>query len=380
MAAIRPALRRFAWPVVIAALATALWFGRAERDLVDFTVYRTAAGRAIDAQPLYRPADGHWQFKYLPASALLLAPFAILPAPVARAAWYGLSVLALVLFVRLSVSTLPDRQLGTRALAWLVVLILGRFYIHELVLGQSNILLGALLITAVVAGGRGHAGAAGALVGLAVFVKPYALILLPWLPIAFGWPALAAAAGVLAAGLLVPAAAYGWSGNLALHAAWLRTVTDTTASNLGFPENISLAAMWTRRLGAGDAARGLTAASSLAFGAAVALVLWWRARTRQPAYLEFGLLMLGVALLSPQGWDYVLLVATAAVLTIVNAYGRMGRVWRALIAPALVVVGFTIFDLLGRTLYARVMSWSVVTVATLVLVAALVEVRRTRLA
>ena len=44
--------------------------------MVDFEVYRTAAARALDAEPLYRADDGHYQFKYLPAFALAMAPFA----------------------------------------------------------------------------------------------------------------------------------------------------------------------------------------------------------------------------------------------------------------------------------------------------------------
>ena len=39
--------------------------------MADFEVYWTAANRALDAQPLYQPADGHYQFKYLPAFAFL---------------------------------------------------------------------------------------------------------------------------------------------------------------------------------------------------------------------------------------------------------------------------------------------------------------------
>jgi hypothetical protein len=49
-----------------------------------------------------------------------------------------------------------------------------------------------------------------------------------------------------------------------------------------------------------------------------------RRTVREPAYLEFGLLMLLIPLLSPQGWDYVLLVATPAVMILVDRWRETG--------------------------------------------------------
>ena len=50
---------------------------------------------------------------------------------------------------------------------------------------------------------------------------------------------------ILAIGLLLPAAVYGWQGNLDQIFGWYRTVTDTSAPNLLVAENISLATMWS---------------------------------------------------------------------------------------------------------------------------------------
>ena len=51
--------------------------------------------------------------------------------------------------------------------------------------------------------------------GLGVFVKVYGLILIPWLFLAGGLPAVSSAAAfVIAVGLLAPALIYGWQGNL----------------------------------------------------------------------------------------------------------------------------------------------------------------------
>lgn len=348
---------------------------RVRHEMVDFGVYHTAAIRAVQAEPLYRADDGHYQFKYLPAFALAMAPFAWLGPETAKVAWYALSVGLLWLFVRWSIAALPDRRRSVQALAWLTVVLMAKFYAHELNLGQSNILLGFVLVAALVAAQRGRHGLAGALVGLGIFVKPYAAILLPWLPLVSGTAGPVAAAAVFGAGLALPALAHGWQGNLDLLAAWYRTVTETTAPNLMVAENISIAATWAKWIGAGPEAARLAVATLVAALAGAGWVMWRRKHVPSPAYLEFGLLMLLVPLISPQGWDYVLLLATPAVVCLVDRFGTMTVPWRIVTGAALGTMGFTIFDLLGRALYSRLMAVNVISICALVLIVCLIQLR-----
>ena len=58
----------------------------------------------------------------------------------------------------------------------------------------------------------------------------------------------------------------------------------------------------------------------------------------------------------------------------------MPRPWQVVSAAAFVFMSLTIYNLLGRTLYARMMALSVVSVAVLVLVGSLLAVRRRGLA
>lgn len=367
--------RHLAWPLAFIALASVMYVSRVRHEMADFSVYRTAAVRALDAEPLYRTEDGHYQFKYLPAFALALAPFSWVGPEPAKAAWYALTLGLLWVFVRWSIAALPDRRRSVPVLAWLSVVLMAKFYAHELNLGQSNILLGFVLVAALVAARDGRPALAGALVGLGIFVKPYAAILLPWLPLAAGSAGLLASAAVLGAGLALPALVYGWQGNVDLLLAWYRTVTETTAPNLLVAENISLAATWAKWVGAGPAAARLAVATTALALAGVAWVTWRRRRVPSPAYLEFGLLMLLVPLISPQGWDYVLLLATPAVVCLVDRFGAMAVPWRVVAAASLGVMSFTIFDLLGRALYSRVMAMNVISVCALALGACLVHLR-----
>ncbi len=372
--------RTIAWTVVIVVLASVMYVVRVHTEMADFAVYRTAGLRAAHAEPLYRADDGHYQFKYLPAFALAMVPFGWVDAEIAKVIWYALSIALLAILVAWSVGGLPDRRLSTRALVAVAILFLGKFYAHELNLGQANILLGVILVGALRMGQQGHATLAGALFGASVFVKPYSIIVLPWLPIALGPRGVLSALAMLAVGLVLPAAGYGWQGNLDLILGWYRTVTDTTASTLLAAENVSLATMWAKWLGEGQAATWLAVATTIAGFGVAAWTILQRRRVPSPLYLEFGLLMLLVPLVSPQGWDYVLLLATPAVLCVVDRFRDLTPPWRVATAAALGLMSFTIFDLLGRALYSGLMAINIVSVSALTLVVCLAHLRSRALA
>jgi hypothetical protein len=368
------------WPAIVVVLALVMYVARVRTEMADFEVYHTAAIRAVGAEPLYRSDDGHYQFKYLPAFALAMAPLAWLSPEVAKPLWFGLSVALLWVFVAWSIRGLPNRRRSTRALAWLTIILMGKFYAHELNLGQTNILLGVILIAAVIAVQQGRLSWAGALVGVGVFVKPYAAILLPWLVPGAGLSGVVAASAVIGVGLVLPALVYGWQGNIDLLLGWYHTVTDTTAPNLLLPENVSLATMWAKWIGIGPVATQLAVASVVLGLAVVAWATRVRSRVSSPAYLEFGLLMLLVPLISPQGWDYVLLLATPAIVCLVDRFDVTSAAWRAATAVAMVLMSFTIYDVLGRAAYGRLMAINIVSVSAVGLFVCLAHLRRRSLA
>ena len=368
------------WPLAFLALGGLLYRAKIQREMADFTVYRTAAERLLRGEPLYQPTDGHYQFKYLPVFAVVMAPFALVDREAAKAIWFALSAGLLTAFLRWSVRGLPERRRSERVLLWLAVLFMLKFYAHELTLGQTNIMLGALLMGGLLATQVDSPHAAGVLIGLATFVKPYALLFVPWLAFSYGAAVALTTLGVIAAGLLLPAVLYGWTGNINLLVAWFETVTATTEGNLLGADNVSLAAMWAKWLGIGPSA---TALATLSTGALLGLVaaIWVRRRSvDNPDYLEWALLMLIVPLLSPQGWDYVLLLGTPAVVCLMDRWPEMTRAWRVATLAALALMGLTIFDLLGRALYGRLMAWSLVTVAALGVALALARLRWSKLA
>lgn len=369
------------WIVALGAVAVLCYVAiRQTRDLTDFEVFRTAGVRLLHGEPLYRAEDGHFVFKYLPAFAYGLVPFALVGPETAKAAWFALSFALLVAFVAGSIDGLPDRRRRLRPLVALTLVVIARVAIRELSLGQTNVLLGALLVASYRATTRGAGARAGVLAGTATFVKPYAILLAPWLAATVGIAALAAAVVSIAVGLALPMLVYGWAGNLNLLVAWFRTVTETTAPNMLLPENISLVSAWAKWIGAGPMAAALAVVSVVALIGLAAFVLTKRAPVRSPGYLEFALLLLLIPLITPQGWDYMLLLGTPAIVCVIDRWGALGPQWRVGVAVALFLIALPMREVFGLAITRVVSGTGILTGAALVLAVGLVELRRLRAA
>ena len=278
-------------------------------------------------------------------------------------------------FVRLSIAALPDRRRSVRMLFWLMLLFNGKFLVKELAFGQFNLPMALLLLGAVIAAQHGRGLVAGAAIGAAVFVKPYALVLLPWLAWTLGLRPLLVFGLVLAGGLLLPAAFYGWNGNLTLLHEWYRTVTETIGPNLLGADNISFASMWAKWLGPGPAASRLALASAVVAVAAGVVVMARRKRVPEPNYLEGAYFLILMALLSPQGWDYVLLIGLPAYVCLVDRWMDLSPSWRFVGATGIFLTSFTIFDLLRRPLYIFLMEVGAASVGAVLIAATLIRFR-----
>jgi hypothetical protein len=367
--------------IVLAAVSlVALFTTRVSRKMPDFQVYWTAGSRALAAAPLYREDDGHYQFKYLPAFAILAAPVALVPLAGAKGAWFAASALMMTVLLWLSVRALPDVRRPPPLLLVLTFLAMAKFYAHELVLGQVNMLFGVLAALAVVWLREGRDAGAGLLFALAVVVKPYAAIFYPWLATRRNRTALATMTAAMIVLLLLPAVRYGWSGNLHLLADWWHTVTATTAPNLGNPDNVSLGAMFTKWLGPDSPARLLAVIVALLLLALTGVVVAGRGALKVPETLEASMLLLLIPLLSPQGWDYVLLIGTPGVMLLINDSASLPKGLRIATIAAIAVVGLTIYDIVGRDVYASFMQLSIVTICVIVEIAGLAALRFRRAA
>jgi alpha-1,2-mannosyltransferase len=371
------------WFVVIAALvavATVALVFKASSRMSDFEVIWRTASRALAGESLYRPEDGHWLFKYLPVFAVLAMPIALLPLQVAKAIWFAATTATLVLLLRITPSLLPEQRKPRWALLVVTIIVMGKFYAHELVLGQTNLLLVTTVAMALLALKRQQEVLAGTLVVVAIILKPYALILLPWLLARRQRGSIASAAIGMMAALVAPVVRYGLATTVRLYKDWWHTVVTSTEPNLLNQDNVSWLAMYSRWFHPGALAESLTIATVIFALAVVVYVYRLRDRLPFPELLEASLLLTLMPLISPQGWDYVLLVATPAIICLLNYEDRLSPVMRTLAVAAMGVVGLAIYDLLGRTAYHAFMRASGITLCFFIIIAALGALRRRQVA
>jgi hypothetical protein len=304
----------------------------------------------------------------------------LLPLPVAKAVWFATSVLLLAVLVRMSVELLPERRKSIAFLAAAAIVVLAKFYGHELVLGQVNILFAALAVAAFQAMKRGHEPVAGVLVAFTIVIKPYGVLFVPWL-LARRMTASVAAAGLtLAAMSVLPVPLYGVEGTIGLYRDWWATVSETTPSNLINPDNVSFASAYVKWLGPGTVATALALITGLASIGVAAAAFLHRRGLKFPEALEGSLLLMLIPLLSPQGWDYVLLLATPAVVLLANGLDRLSTAVRAASVVAALTMGLSVFDVMSRRAYAAFMEMAVISVCAGVLVTALYAMRRNQIA
>ena len=366
--------------IALFAIAAVVFVLKLSEKMPDFEVYWRAASHALAGEPLYRPEDGHWLFKYLPVFAVLMIPIALVPLTVAKAIWFFALLVALILLLRLCLQLLPDRRHADWLLVVGTTVVMGKFYGRELWLGQTNLLLTAAVAGAVVAMKQGREVVAGLFVAIAIVLKPYAVILLPWLVVRRRVGSVASAAVGLLVALALPMIRYGYDITVQLHLDWWQTVINSIEPNVLNLNNVSWLAMYSRWLEPGPAAQALATATTIAAAGLVVYVVWLRRRVAFPELLEAGLLLTLIPLMSPQGWDYTLLLATPAVMCLVNYSDQLPRALRIATITALAVVGLTIYDVLGRATFTAFMAQSGITLAFFVIIAALVTLRQRRVA
>ena len=190
---------RLALAGLFVALAVWVFVYKAAPEMPDFEVWSKAASRAAQAEPLYRASDGHFVFKYLPAFAVLAIPIGLLPLVIGKGVWFFASLALLVALVSMAVRLPVERR---RTLRWLVIVTVVsflKFYAHELVLGQVNILFAVVATGALLAMKAKREVLAGVLIVLATVIKPYAVLFVPWLIARRQLPSIASACAGLAA-------------------------------------------------------------------------------------------------------------------------------------------------------------------------------------
>jgi hypothetical protein len=371
--------RAGAWGLLILA-ATLVFVFRISGEMRDFEVYWTGSVDAAAGEPLYREDAGHYRYKYFPSFAVIAIPLGLMPLAAAKAVWFAASVVLLVLFISVSRRLLPQQRKSSVLIVAAVVVALGKFFGHELVLGQANLLFGALAVWAVLAMKNGREALAGALIALTIAVKPYGVIFLPGLVARKQRASILAAAVTMAVIVLLPVPFHGVGGTIALYRDWWSTVTESTASTLTSQDSISFASMYAKWLSPGPLATALAVFTSIAALTMAVAVFARRSAVAFPEALEASLLLMLIPMLSPQGWDYVLLLAAPAIVLLANDVDRLPKAMRIAAVVATLTMGLSLFDVIGRRAYGTFMELAPISVCATVLIVSLYVMRDRKMA
>ena len=371
-------LKRAGILFLILLLFSGIFLLRVKDEMRDFEVNYTAGKRLGWGETLYREADEHYMFKYLPSSSLVYYPISHLPLDTAKAVWYVLVVSSCFLIFRLS-GRLLGLSFRTHRLPYLLAaLILGKFLFREIQLGQINAIVTLILLLMCRSMGRsretetmGDGKIAGALWGLATALKPYSVIFLPYFIVKRQWKSLGSGIGIIGVSLLTPSLFYGLKGNFWVLKEWASTLTRSTPGLFTSQDNVSFIALfnkWTGREG-----MSLILAAAL-IGLCALLVLWIMAKGKgmaSPHILETAVLLILIPLVSPLGWDYTLISSALGLMILIREFPRFPLPWKIGLASAFVLTGLSVHDLMGPSLYAGFMSLSTITLCYVIILAGL---------
>lgn len=210
----------------------------------DFEVYYRATEAFTSNNKVYGVTFGleSGYYKYSPFALFLFLPLSILPFDAAKIIFFLLISAASISTMILSATLLQKnmesiKQYGN-GLLFIVLGIVSSQVFRELHLGNVNMILLLLLLIMLWYNLKGKQSQAGILFALILFIKPHFLILVPLLLLRKQFRSLAVTFLALVAGILLPAAVKGFSGNLALHKAWLLTMQNHNESLRDASDNI----------------------------------------------------------------------------------------------------------------------------------------------
>jgi hypothetical protein len=186
---------------------------------------------------------------------------------------------------------------------------------------------------------------------------------------------LALGLAVLSLAIFAPALSYGWKGNLIVLGEWRSSLAASTPSLLSSQDNVSLIGFLMKRTHDQSVSLVVYGIILAALGGLVLFLLHRGSRLSQSTVLDGFLLLALIPLISPLGWDYTFLCAAPAVMLICRHYDKYRPFWRGFLILNFLVISLSLYDLVGRGLYAAFMSSSIITLDFLALVGYLAYLR-----
>lgn len=368
--------------LLIITILTVLFISKVSPHMVDYAVFHKAGERFISGEMLYQSTDGHYQFKYMPFSAVYFIIPSLFPLLWGKLIWF-----IIVLLSVFGTFYYSYRFLKTDNQSWLYVLlptilITARFFVREIDLGQSNAVMIALIILMINALIQKKENHAGIFLGIASTLKPYAIIFIPYLLLKKKWRAAGISMMFLVISFFAPVMRYGWDGNLSLLNEWKISLSGSTPQLLTNPDNISFFGMYAKWFGI----ENLSLVSILAFGTIMIIGIFVlvaiikpisfnrndnnqiTAKTKSALISECAILLILIPLLTPQGWDNIFFSSTLGIIYLLSIRNSLQSIIRWVLYIDLIIIAFTIYDILGRSLYSVFMHSSALTICFVIII------------
>lgn len=358
-----------------------LFLIKVKGEMVDFEVCYEAGKRIWIGETLYRLADEHYQFKYPPSAALFYLPLNLFPLPMAKAIWYFIVLFSEIFLVAISLK-LVNAGRAKFSLSILATLILAKFFLRELQLGQINAFITFLLLLAiqVVLSAENLSSSAkergsGLFLGLAIALKPYSSIFIPYFLIKKKWHVLWTSLVFLAFAFFAPSLFYGLTGNFRVFQEWVSSLSHSTPGLLTTQDNISIIAFFMKWTGNGRISFICSTVVIFLLALSFLFLIWKGREISRSLLLESSILLILIPLISPLGWDYTLLSSVLGVVIVLKNFFIYSKFWRLVLIANFSIISLSLYDLLGKSLYATFMSASVITVNFLILIGYLAYLR-----
>lgn len=326
--------------------------------MCDLDVFLRAGRRLLNSEPMYNLSDGHFTFKYFPVNGLIFALLAPLTYPIASIIWCTLIVVCGWLVMQICFRWAQE-DTGFRLsplTLFLTLLILANYFIQELQLGQSNVIMFYAILRSVDAWRKQKELPTALWWVLAFVVKPYALPFLPF----FFWKR-AYRTGLIALGtatilFFVPVIFYGWAGFWAVIKGLGETAGGSSAHLAENEYNASLFGMFSKMGVVPYKTIAIySMLTALVLGGWLAISSWGKAET-QSLTIEAAVLMILTPLVSPQGWLYIYWCGVAGVIWIIARWQSLTVIEKGVSSVIFAGMGLLNYEVIGKQLYRWVLS------------------------
>ncbi len=390
---------RIALYVVLVIAVLGFFRNTLQKGMNDFEVVHRAATRVLNQENLYNFDDGHYLYKYSPFFAVLVAPLGLFSLSSAQILWLAGMCICLFFIMWWSKTMILGDKSPPPYLYLLTLLFTSKFLVREIRLGQTDLLMLLFLFLFILSANRGKELKAGSFLALSVMIKPTSLIFVPYLLYKKKFKLIGYLAITCAIFLFVPSLIYGFSDNLNLLSGWKTIMSASSPPLLAVDMNQSLFAFFYRFLTPTPYQVNIlnlnyTVVNLLIYATAIGLFIFLlflnyrlklveRNFAYHPECIEYSLLLIFMALLSPLGWfqNYSSsILAYMLLIYYVLKTGLEDRLVFILLTLSFLLVDAINFETMGRRINDLSLYLSFITFGIFLVIICLSKLRLSRIA